>query len=60
MTTEWLTPDSQWGVRTWVTLALLALLPIGLITVLFPLASREEIYSASPIPLIQSLERAIE
>ena len=60
MTTEWLTPPPQWGLRTWVTLALLTLLPIGLITVLFPPASREEIYAASPMSLIQSLERAVE
>jgi hypothetical protein len=60
MTNEWLAPVSQCGLRTWVTLALLALLPIGLFTVLFPTASREELYSASPTSLIQSLERAVD
>jgi hypothetical protein len=60
MTNEWLTPASQWGLRTWVTLAFLSLLPIGLATVLFSPASRQETYSAPAILLIQSLERAIE
>jgi hypothetical protein len=27
---EFLTPDDQWGLRAWVTLALLSLLPLGL------------------------------
>ncbi len=35
--TEFLTPDDQWGLRAWVTLALLALLPIGLAAALFTL-----------------------
>ena len=60
MTNEWLTPASQWGLRTWITLAFLFLLPIGLVTVLFPPTSREEMYSAPAISLIQSVERAVE
>jgi hypothetical protein len=32
---NWLTPDSQWGFRTWVILALLSLLPIALTIALF-------------------------
>jgi hypothetical protein len=60
MTTEWLAPDPQWGLRTWVTLALLALLPVGLFTVLFSPVPREEAYAVPTISLIQSLERAVE
>ena len=60
MTTEWLAADPQWGLRTWVTLALLALLPIGLVAVLFPPLSSEAAYSAAPNSLIQSLEGTIK
>ena len=31
---DWLAPRAQWGLRTWITLALLSLLPIGLIALL--------------------------
>ncbi len=57
MTNEWLTPAPQWGLRTWVALALLSLLPIGLITVLFPPVPREEIYAGSGA-LIEMVSRA--
>jgi hypothetical protein len=30
MEKEWMTDGSDWGLRTWITLALLSLLPIGL------------------------------
>ena len=32
---DFLTPDDQWGLRAWVTLALLALLPIGIAVAMF-------------------------
>jgi hypothetical protein len=30
-----LTPDDNWGLRTWITLALFCLLPIGLTIAMF-------------------------
>jgi hypothetical protein len=32
---DFLTPDDRWGLRAWVTLALLALLPVSLAAALF-------------------------
>jgi hypothetical protein len=33
MEEEWITHGSEWGLRTWITLALLSLMPIGLMAV---------------------------
>jgi hypothetical protein len=35
MEPDWLKPGMEWGLRTWVTLALLCLLPIALLAALF-------------------------
>ncbi len=32
---EWLRPEPEWNIRTWVVLALLSMLPLGLGVVLF-------------------------
>jgi uncharacterized membrane protein len=34
-TPDWLRPDDQWSLRTWIILGLLSLLPIMLTIVLF-------------------------
>jgi hypothetical protein len=35
MENDWLRPNSEWGLRTWVVLVLLCVLPVGLIILLF-------------------------
>ena len=40
MERDWLRPEPEWTIRTWVVLTLLSMLPLGLAVVLFSVDGR--------------------